>query len=98
MGAIVFIGDELTATGFRLTGIETLVPAPGEAPAALAEARSRADLVLMTAACAQAVPAQEMEQVLAAEQPLVAILPDILQTVPLPDMAARLRAALGIEA
>ena len=29
MGAAIFIGDELSAAGFRLTGIETLVPEPG---------------------------------------------------------------------
>ncbi len=35
MSAAIFIGDELTAAGFRLTGIETLVPAAKEVGQAL---------------------------------------------------------------
>ncbi len=29
MHGTIFIGDELSAAGFRLTGIETVVPEPG---------------------------------------------------------------------
>ena len=39
MGAAIFIGDELSASGFRLTGIETLVPKPDAVGAAFEEAR-----------------------------------------------------------
>ena len=57
MGAAIFIGDELSAAGFRLTGIETVVPEPDAAGAALQEARARAALVIMTADLARACPA-----------------------------------------
>jgi vacuolar-type H+-ATPase subunit F/Vma7 len=93
----VFIGDELSAAGFRLTGIETRAPESNAAAEALREARQDAALVIMTAALARCVPARELEAALTAEVPALAIIPDVRMRVPLPDLAKRLRRALGIE-
>lgn len=98
MNSIVFIGDELTATGFRLAGIETFVP--GEhvmAAAILAQARKTAGLVIITAATARTIPADELDAALSAESPIVAVVPDVLLRTHPPDVAKRLRAMLGIE-
>jgi vacuolar-type H+-ATPase subunit F/Vma7 len=97
MSAIVFIGDELTAAGFRLTGIETMVPSHDAVREALAQARARAALVLLTAEYARQVPAGELNDALMAEAPIVAIIPDILMQTPPPDLVSTLRATLGIE-
>jgi vacuolar-type H+-ATPase subunit F/Vma7 len=97
MGAAVFIGDELTAAGFRLTGIDTVVPAPEAAGDALREARQQAALVIMTADLARQVPAGELDAALIAETPPLAIIPDVLFRTPVPDLARRLRRVLGIE-
>jgi vacuolar-type H+-ATPase subunit F/Vma7 len=97
VGAAVFIGDELTAAGFRLTGIDTVVPRPDAAGEALHTAKKNAALVIMTADLARHVPAAELEAALIAEAPLVAIIPDVLFRTPLPDLAGRLRRVLGIE-
>jgi vacuolar-type H+-ATPase subunit F/Vma7 len=98
MSAIVFIGDELSATGFRLTGIETVVADDDVlAGEVLAEVRKRAGLVIVTAAVAKRVPAAELERALRAESPIVAVIPDILRQTHPPDMAKKLRAVLGIE-
>jgi vacuolar-type H+-ATPase subunit F/Vma7 len=97
MSKIVFIGDELTAAGFRLTGIETVLPSPDAASGALAQARTRAQFVLLTADCARNIPINQLEDALLAETPIVAIIPDILMQTPPPDLARRLRAVLGIE-
>jgi vacuolar-type H+-ATPase subunit F/Vma7 len=97
MSQIIFIGDELTATGFRLTSIETVAPSPEAARDALAQARTRAQLVLLTADCARNIPAAELEDALLAEMPIVAIIPDILGKTPPPDLARRLRTVLGID-
>lgn len=97
MSTIVFIGDELTAAGFRLTGIETIAPSAGAARDALAQARTRAQFVLLTADCARNIPAAELDDALLAEAPIVAIIPDILGKTPPPDLTRRLRAVLGIE-
>lgn len=97
MGAIIFIGDELTAAGFRLTGIETMTPTPDAVPNALAEARGRAGLIIMTAELARHVPPSELEPALLSEAPAVAVIPDILSGTSPPDLARRIRGALGIE-
>lgn len=97
MGAAVFIGDELSAAGFRLAGVETLVPAPDMAGDALRDARKKAALVIMTAELARHVPAKELEAALIAEAPPLAIIPDIRGRVPATDLARGLRRTLGIE-
>jgi vacuolar-type H+-ATPase subunit F/Vma7 len=97
LGAAIFIGDELTATGFRLTGIETIVPAPEDAGPVLKDARARAALVIMTAELAARVPAAELEGAMLAETPAFAIVPDVRFRVGVPDLARRLRRVLGIE-
>ncbi len=97
MDAPIFIGDELTATGFRLAGIETMIPALDEVGAALAEASERARLVIVTADCARRIPVAQLEAALIAETPAVAIIADVLLRTSPPDLARRLRVALGIE-
>jgi vacuolar-type H+-ATPase subunit F/Vma7 len=97
MGAIVFIGDELTAAGFRLTGIDTLVPAPMNASEAFVAARQRADLIIITAQAAKWLPPAELEAALLAEAPIVAVVADIRSQTAPPDLTRRLRGALGIE-
>jgi len=97
MGAAVFIGDELTAAGFRLTGITTVVPEPDAAGEVLRAARKQAALVIMTADLARRVPANELEAAQIAEVPMVAVIPDVLFRTAVPDLARRLRRALGIE-
>jgi len=97
MNAAVFIGDELTAAGFRLTGIATVVLEPDAAGEALRAARKQAALVIMTADLARRVPADELEAAQIAEAPMVAVVPDVLFRTAVPDLARRLRRALGIE-
>lgn len=97
MGATIFIGDELSAAGFRLTGIETVVPERDEVGAALQAARLRASLIIMTADMARQVSPPDLEAAMLAEAPTLAIVPDALFRAPLPDLARRLRSALGIE-
>lgn len=98
MGGIVFIGDELTAAGFRLTGMTTMVPLKGHEQNALAEAKQHANVVILTAECAQQISPGELDQAILSETPLVAVIPDIRESAPLLDLARRLRASLGIEA
>lgn len=97
MRSAIFIGDELTAAGFRLAGVETRVPEPADVAATLAEARSHAALVVLTADLAAHVPQAELDAALLAETPAFAIVPDVLFRAPMPDLANRLRRTLGIE-
>ena len=98
MPAPIFLGDELAAAGYRLAGALVRTPLPAEAAAALAQACAQAPLVLVSASVAARVGAAALQRALAAAAPLVLVVPDVHGGVPLPDLAARLRAELGFEA
>lgn len=97
MAAIVFIGDELTATGLRLAGIDVVMPRAEEAAAAFAKARREAAVVLVSSALAPHLPDDVLQAALLAGEPLVAIVPEVTGRSLAPDIAARLKATLGIE-
>jgi vacuolar-type H+-ATPase subunit F/Vma7 len=97
MGRAIFIGDELSAAGFRLTGIETLVPEPGAVASSFADARARFLLVIITAELARHIPAPLLEAAQLAEAPTLAIIPDVLLRAVPPDLTGKLRSVLGIE-
>lgn len=97
MGNAIFIGDELSAAGFRLTGIETVVPEPEGVGAAFDDARKRAGLVILTAELANRVSPAELEAAMLAETPTLAIIPDVLLRAEPPDLGKKLRSVLGIE-
>ncbi len=96
MSGAVFIGDELTATGFRLTGVETLTPAPADVAAVFADCRRRATLVIVTAERARQIPQAQLEAALVADAPAVAVIPDVLARVEPPSLARRVKSLLGI--
>ena len=97
MSGAIFIGDELTATGFRLTGLETLTPEPADLAAAFADSRRRAALVIVTAGCARCVPEDLLGSALVADPPTVVIIPDVLARVEPTSLARRMKSILGIE-
>ena len=98
MPAPIYLGDEVSAAGYRLAGVDARVPTPGTEGEALARARREAPLVLVTASIAARVGDAELRRAVMALTPLVLVVPDLLGETPLPDLAARLRAQLGLEA
>jgi vacuolar-type H+-ATPase subunit F/Vma7 len=98
MTAPIYLGDEVSAAGYRLAGALVCTPAAGEAAAALASSRARAPLVLISARLAREIGEAAMRPVLTALAPLVSVVPDLHGEVPVPDLGARLRAQLGLEA
>ena len=92
----VFIGDEVTAAGFRLAGADTWAPEAGAEEAQLRRAADVADLVLVTAAFAAALPEATVRKLLAAPRPLLVVVEDARGEVPLPDVAERLRKQVGV--
>lgn len=97
MGKAIFIGDELSAAGFRLTGIETLVPERDTVTSAFLDARAHRSLVIITADLVRHIPRPLLEAALVAESPTVAIVPDVLFHTAVPDLTMRFRSVLGIE-
>lgn len=92
---LAFVGDALTAAGFRLAGVRTFAPQPGEERAAFAQALAAAAVVFVTPAVAAKLEPAELERALAAGAPLVAIVPG--ETPPAFEPAERVRRQLGIE-
>jgi vacuolar-type H+-ATPase subunit F/Vma7 len=97
MGAPFYIGDEVSAAGYRLAGARVEVPEAGGESTALAAARAAAPLVLVSAAVAARIPERALRDALAALAPLTLIVPDLRGEAAIPDVAARLRHQLGLE-
>ena len=96
MPAPAFIGDEVSAAGFRLAGAQVRVPAPGEELGELREALREAELILVTAETAARIPAAVLRPLLAAARPLVLLVPDVRGAVAVPDVVGPIRAQLGM--
>jgi vacuolar-type H+-ATPase subunit F/Vma7 len=96
MRPAVFLGDEVTAAGYRLAGLVTRVPAAGSETEALESVCAGADLVLVTAELAERVPAERLARYFAALRPLVLVVGDARARVPPPDISARLRRQVGV--
>lgn len=96
MTLCAFIGDEVSAAGFRLAGVEVHVPAADEVPALFRRLGSRTDLILITAEAAEGLPAETLRATLAAGRPLVLVIPDVRGRRLPPDIGAALRRQLGM--
>lgn len=97
----VYIGDEISAAGWRLIGVRFATPGPGRETAALASALTAAPgaapLVLVSAAVAARIDAAALAAAAGALTPLVLVLPDPQGEVKQPGLAGRLRTQLGLE-
>lgn len=98
MGEPLFIGDELSAAGFRLPGIRIATPAPDELETAFAQALDDAPLVIITTTLASALGDERLTAAVKRAHPPVAVVPDAGGVTPMPDLARRVRLALGVEA
>lgn len=98
MGQPIYMGDEISAAGWRLAGVHTVVPGAGDEAAALARSCELSPLVLVSAAVAQHIDETTLRRAIAALSPLVLVVPDPQGVATVPDLAARLRTQLGLEA
>lgn len=88
----VFIGDEVTGTGYRLAGVDVRSPPLAEAGSALREAISqRPPLILVTMEFAQQLGDTDLLDLLSAVAPPVLPVADAAGRVPVADFAARIR-------
>ena len=97
MAVACYIGDEVSAAGFRLAGASVIIPAIGSETAALATARANASVVLIAADIAARISPRDLALARAAPAPLTLIVPDLRGEMAMPDVATRLRAQLGLE-
>jgi len=96
MAAPVFIGDEVTAAGFRLAGVRIRTPREGELPGVLDWANDNTSLIYITAEYAATLSSEQQTSLFAQLRPPVVVIPDVRSNTPLQDLATRLRAQLGV--
>jgi len=97
MRDVIFIGDAVTAAGFRLAGVPSFAPEPARLAAVVGEERKDCRILAMTAATLDALPGPLARELVEASAPLLAVLPDARDTAPVPDLEGEVRKALGIE-
>jgi vacuolar-type H+-ATPase subunit F/Vma7 len=95
---VVYLGDELSAAGFRLAGVSARVPPDGEETPWLQAAMHEAQVVLLGARCAAAISPSVLEAALASRFPLVTVVPGFDGAPASSDPAVKVRRLLGVEA
>ena len=93
---VTVVADELTAVGWRLAGARVLIPDLGSVEDCFRTALRAAEVVLITAEHASAVPATQLEEALRAQPPLVLVIADLREGREPPDMEEETRRALGV--
>ena len=97
MAVPVFIGDRLSAAGFRLAGARPLVTQPADVTRVFRTALTEGGPVLITASCAAHLPQELLDQAVQAASPPVCVVPDFTGEAEPRDLSKRVREALGVE-
>lgn len=99
MARVVYIGDEATAAGFRLAGLDVRTAAADATAELLRNALAeRPECVFLDGSLIEFVPPALLERAHAAGPTLFAVVPDIRGRGAPPDVVQFVRGALGIDA
>ena len=93
----LFIGDELSAAGYRLPGLRVMTPDRDGLSDVFASALHEAPLVIITTALANVLPGGTLAEAIKRASSPVAVVPEATAANPMPDMAQRVRLALGVD-
>lgn len=93
----IFIGDELTATGYRLAGLRIRSPRPEETLMVFRWALGETELLLLSVEAARRLPPRELNAALSGLSPQILIVPDVRRRVPMRNLPARIRTELGVK-
>jgi vacuolar-type H+-ATPase subunit F/Vma7 len=96
MSAAEFVGDEVSAAGYRLCGIDTHVADSRNALDLVRRACEHASLVLIGSSTANSINRAELDVLLRGIAPPVLIVPDVRGLQDVPDIAARIYKQLGM--
>ncbi|MFP4132475.1 MAG: V-type ATP synthase subunit F [Thiohalospira sp.] len=92
-----YLGDETTAAGFRLAGLEVHAPEPDQLLPTFRELLESTDLLLLGVNAARGLPAAEVNAAVASGRPLVVVVPDVHGATPMRDLRERLHRELGVD-
>jgi vacuolar-type H+-ATPase subunit F/Vma7 len=95
-GRCVFIGDEVSAAGFRLAGADCYSPGAVELPALFQRLRAAAGMILVTAEAARKLPDALLAEALREQRPPILVIADARGQLQPRDLAAALRRQLGL--
>jgi vacuolar-type H+-ATPase subunit F/Vma7 len=96
MSLPVYIGDAVSAAGYRLAGLRVHVPDTADIRAEIEQACEGAPLVLLGADLAGQLPVAQLDRLLSQVAPAVVVVPDVRGQAALPDLVQRLRQQLGV--
>ena len=96
MPVLGFIGDELTAVGFRLAGVHAESPAPEAFLETYEAMRGDCELLIVTEAYAAMLDPRRRARDEAGASPLLLVIGDIAGDTEMHDVAAEVRRHLGI--
>ncbi len=96
MSVAEFIGDEVSAAGYRLCGIDVHIANSSNALSLIRKSCERASLVLVGSSISQYIHRTELDQLLSNIQPPVLIVPDACGLQDVPDLASRINKQLGL--
>ena len=91
-----YIGDEVSAAGYRLCGVHAHLVEGQNAISLIRQACERASLVLVGSSVVQHLTATEVDSMLASISPPVLIVPDFSGGHVVPDIASRIHKQLGM--
>ena len=93
-----FIGDEVSAAGFRLAGVAAHSPDPAQAPELFERLRGEAAMILLTQEALSWVGEGRVRAATLAGRPLVLVIPDVRGRHRPPDIGEAIRRQLGMAA
>lgn len=96
MAVAVFIGDEVSAAGYRLCGIESQIADRSNALPLIRQACERSSLVLVSSSVLQYLQRNELDDLFVNIAPPVLVVPDIQGLHEVPDIASRINQQLGL--
>ena len=97
MNVPVFIGDEITASAWRLIGVRAIAVDEADAAKALDAVPGDTELLLITAACAAEIDGDRLDAALQRADPLILVVPDAANRLAPPDLDREVDRVLGIE-
>lgn len=92
----VYLGDEVTAAGYRLVGVHTLTPLPGQEAVCLRRALDHASLVLLGTELALRLPPDLLREARLSVRPPCLVVPSAAGEPRLLDDATLYRTQLGL--
>ena len=96
MSVAEFVGDEVSAAGYRLCGIEVHIADSGNALSLIKKSCERASLVLVGSSMLQHIGSTELDELLVNIRPPVLVVPDVCGLQDMPDIASRINKQLGL--